>query len=332
MQSKQPLLMDIPAEPCPQSSSHTDCDVLQQLQDSATKDNFLENSQGSQDNISQPPDTPETETRSSDTLPLSNISTSKILTENGGTDVCCDQTLSLLRCKPQDINKKNGRPPQPLKTAGQALPPPHVRALRPLPQCQGPNPPQWYVSDPCYIGSNIHKCLLSKREPSVPVASSISVWSRDRKSKAFSSRTADPSNLPPVMHQSKIAVETKCNTIKLAFLNIFSLKNKSFLINDLITWCNTTPAEGALDWVLTVSSSSAVTSCLAAILTWPPHCILAKYCQFNLPLPSVLYHCLVLLFLLTSLLDCTFACLDCLLVYRPHRLPCWHGVWICGNV
>ncbi len=71
MQSKQPLLMDIPAEPCPQSSSHTDCDVLQQLQDSATKDNFLENSQGSQDNISQPPDTPETETRSSDTLPLS---------------------------------------------------------------------------------------------------------------------------------------------------------------------------------------------------------------------------------------------------------------------
>ncbi len=71
MQLKQPLLMDIPAEPCPQSSSHTDCDVLQQLQDSATKDNFLENSQGSQDNISQPPDTPETETRSSDTLPLS---------------------------------------------------------------------------------------------------------------------------------------------------------------------------------------------------------------------------------------------------------------------
>ncbi len=54
----------------------------------------------------------------------------------------------------------------------------------------------------------------------MPVASSISVLSRERKSKASSSRTADPSNLQPVMHQSKIAVETKCNSIKLAFLNI----------------------------------------------------------------------------------------------------------------
>ncbi len=33
MQPKQPLLMNIPAEPCPQSSSHADCDVLQHLQD-----------------------------------------------------------------------------------------------------------------------------------------------------------------------------------------------------------------------------------------------------------------------------------------------------------
>ncbi len=39
------------------------------------------------------------------------------------------------------------------------------------------------------------------------------------------------------MHQS-IAVETKCNSMKLAFLNIRSLKNKSFLINDLITTNN----------------------------------------------------------------------------------------------
>ncbi len=75
-----------------------------------------------------------------------------------------------------------------------------------------------------YIGSNIHKYLQSKREPSVPVASYISVLSHDRKSTAFSSLTADPSNLRPVMHQSKIAVETKCNSIKLAFLNIRSLK------------------------------------------------------------------------------------------------------------
>ncbi len=70
-QPKQPLLMDIPAEPCPQSSSHTDCDVLHQLQDSAPKDDFLENSQGSQDNISQPLETPELEPRSPDTLSLS---------------------------------------------------------------------------------------------------------------------------------------------------------------------------------------------------------------------------------------------------------------------
>ncbi len=60
----------------------------------------------------------------------------------------------------------------------------------------------------------------------MPVASSISVLSRDGKSKSISSRTADPSNLRPVMHQSKIAAETKCNIIKLAFLNIHSLKNK----------------------------------------------------------------------------------------------------------
>ncbi len=72
----------------------------------------------------------------------------------------------------------------------------------------------------------------------MPVAFSISVLSRDRRSKAFSSRTADPSNLRPVMHQSKIAVETKCNSIKLAFLNTRSLKNKSFVINDLITTNN----------------------------------------------------------------------------------------------
>ncbi len=49
------LIKTIPAESCPQSSSQTDCDELQQLQDSAPKDDFLENSQRSQDNISQPP-------------------------------------------------------------------------------------------------------------------------------------------------------------------------------------------------------------------------------------------------------------------------------------
>ncbi len=71
----QTLLMDIPAEPCPQSSSHPDCDILQQLQDSALKDNFLENSQGIQDNISQPPETKEPELISDgDTLSFSPVS------------------------------------------------------------------------------------------------------------------------------------------------------------------------------------------------------------------------------------------------------------------
>ncbi len=39
------------------------------------------------------------------------------------------------------------------------------------------------------------------------------------------------------MHQTKIAVETKCNK-HVKMLNIRSLKNKSFLINDLITTNN----------------------------------------------------------------------------------------------
>ncbi|KAL0151462.1 hypothetical protein M9458_053248 [Cirrhinus mrigala] len=71
-QPKQALLMNtIPAEPCPQSSSQTDCDTLRQLQDSAPKDDFLVNSQGSQDNIFQSPETPEPESCSPETLSLS---------------------------------------------------------------------------------------------------------------------------------------------------------------------------------------------------------------------------------------------------------------------
>ncbi len=42
---------------------------------------------------------------------------------------------------------KNGGP-QPPKTAGSALPPPPVRALRPLPQRKGPNPPPSAVGEP----------------------------------------------------------------------------------------------------------------------------------------------------------------------------------------
>ncbi len=152
---------------------------------------------------------------------------------------------------------------------------------------QGPNPPpsavgepkttdnssQWYVSCPCYISSNIHKCLQNKRELSMPVAFSISVLSRDRRSKAFSSRTADPSNLRPVMHQSKIAVETKCNSIKLAFLNIRSLKNKSFVINDLITTNN-------LDFMFLIETWLEH-SCSATVLTEtaPPNFNFISVCR-----------------------------------------------------
>ncbi len=123
-QPKQALLMDIPAEPCPQSSSHADCDVLQQLQDSAPKDDFLENSLGSQDNTSvtgntraRAPLTRHTIPLSSTwteyapltrhTIPLSSISTSKLFTENGGIGVCWDHnSLQVPR-----YQLKNGGPP-----------------------------------------------------------------------------------------------------------------------------------------------------------------------------------------------------------------------------
>ncbi len=141
-QPKQALLMDIPAEPCPQSSSHADCDVLQQLQDSAPKDDFLENSLGSQDNTS--PETPELEPRSPDTLSLSPASPLLSFSQKMEELVYAGNKLS---ASPQ-ISTKKRRPPQPPKTAGSALPPPPVRALRPLPQRQGPNPPPSAVGEP----------------------------------------------------------------------------------------------------------------------------------------------------------------------------------------
>ncbi len=133
-------------------------------------------------------------------IPLSSISTSKLLTENGGTGVCWDQTLPLLRCKPPDINKKtvgltttkDCRPSSPSSTCERCGKRP---GSKPFICCRWTkttdNSSQWYVSGPHCISSNIHKCLQNKREPSVLVASSISVLSRDRKSKAFSSRTCD---------------------------------------------------------------------------------------------------------------------------------------------
>ncbi len=177
-QPKQPLLMDIPAEPCSQSSSHADCDVSQQLQDSAPKDDFLENSLGSQDNTSQSPETPELEPRSPDTLSLSpapgqnmphSPDTLSLSPAPGQNMPHSPDTLSLspaspllsfsqkmeelvyagtkLSASPQ-ISTKKRRAPQPPKTAGSALPPPPVRALRPLPQRKGPNPPPSAVGEP----------------------------------------------------------------------------------------------------------------------------------------------------------------------------------------
>ncbi len=177
-QPKQALLMDIPAEPCPQSSSHADCDVSQQLQDSAPKDNFLENSLGCHDNTLQSPETSELEPRSPDTLSLSpapgqnmprSPDTLSLSPAPGQNMPRSPDTLSLSPASPLlsfsqkmeelvyagtklsaslQISTKKRRAPQPPKTAGSALPPPPVRALRPLPQRKGPNPPPSAVGEP----------------------------------------------------------------------------------------------------------------------------------------------------------------------------------------
>ncbi len=136
-QPQQGLLMEtIPAEPCPQSSSQTG-DVLQQLQDSALQDDFLENSQRSQDSISQPPETPEP--ISPDTLSLSPASPLLSFSQKMEELVYAGTKLSHSFASSPQISTKKRRAPQPPKTAGPALPPPPVRARRPLPQCQGPN-------------------------------------------------------------------------------------------------------------------------------------------------------------------------------------------------
>ncbi len=107
-QPKQALLMDIPAEPRPQSSSHADCDVLQQLQDSTPKDDFLENSLGSQDNTSQSPETPELEPRSPDTLSLSPASPLLNFSQKMEELVYAGTKLS---ASPQISTKKTAGPP-----------------------------------------------------------------------------------------------------------------------------------------------------------------------------------------------------------------------------
>ncbi|KAL0146949.1 hypothetical protein M9458_057888 [Cirrhinus mrigala] len=218
-QQQQALLMDtIPAKPCPQSSSQTDCDALQQLQDSAPKDDFLVNSQESQDNIFPPPETPEPQPRSPDTLSLSPASPLLSFSQKMEELVYAGTRHSHSFAASPQISTKKRRAPQPPKPVGPARPPPPSRALRPLPQHQGPNPPPSAVGEPKTTDNNSHsntqECLHNKREPSVPVAFSIPVLSRDRKCKAFSSRTADPSNLRPIRYHTKTALETKNNGIK----------------------------------------------------------------------------------------------------------------------
>uniref|UniRef100_A0A9J8C9U4 Uncharacterized protein n=1 Tax=Cyprinus carpio carpio TaxID=630221 RepID=A0A9J8C9U4_CYPCA len=138
MQPQQALLIDtIPAEPCPQSSSQTDCDVSKQLQVSAPKDYFLENSQGSQDNISQSRETPETQPRSPDTLSLSPASPLLCFSQKMEELVYAGTKLSHSFAASLQISTKKRRAPQPPKPVGPAP----VKALRPLPQRQGPNPP-----------------------------------------------------------------------------------------------------------------------------------------------------------------------------------------------
>ncbi|CAM4735366.1 unnamed protein product [Leuciscus chuanchicus] len=138
---QQPLLTDtISAEPCPQSSPQTD--ILELLQDSAPKDDFLENSQGSQDSISQPPITPEQQPLSPDTFSLSPPTPLLCFSQKMEELVHAGTRLSHSFAASPQISTKKRRAPLPPKPAGPAHPPPaSVRALRPLPQRQGPHPP-----------------------------------------------------------------------------------------------------------------------------------------------------------------------------------------------
>ncbi len=78
--------------------------------------------------------------------------------------------------------------------------------------------------------------------------------------------------MQPIIHQTKIA-ETQSNAIKLAFLNISSLKNKQFLINDLITTNN-------LDFMF-LNETWLEDSCSATVLneTTPPNFNYISVCR-----------------------------------------------------
>ncbi|XDV41134.1 hypothetical protein PO909_010052 [Leuciscus waleckii] len=141
-QPQQSLLTDtISAEPCPQSSSQTDTSEL--LQDSAPNDDFLENSQGSQDSILQPPITPEQQPLSPDTLSLSPTSPLLCFSQKMEELVHAGTRLShSFAASPQIPTKKRQAPQTPRPARRARPPPPPVRALQPLrPKRQGPHPP-----------------------------------------------------------------------------------------------------------------------------------------------------------------------------------------------
>uniref|UniRef100_A0A9J8B607 OSK domain-containing protein n=1 Tax=Cyprinus carpio carpio TaxID=630221 RepID=A0A9J8B607_CYPCA len=83
IQPQQALLMDtIPAEPCPQSSSHTYCDVSKQIQDSAPKGRPSGKQPGKPgQHITVTGNTRDTAPLTGHIIPLSSISTSVLLTE-----------------------------------------------------------------------------------------------------------------------------------------------------------------------------------------------------------------------------------------------------------
>ncbi len=101
------------------------------------------NSLESQDNTSQSPKTPEVRARSPDTLSLSPASPLLSFSQKMEELVYAGTKLS---ASPQ-ISTKKRRAPQTPKTAGSALRL-LLRALRPLPQRQGPNPPPSAVGEP----------------------------------------------------------------------------------------------------------------------------------------------------------------------------------------
>ncbi len=100
---------------------HTDCDVLQQLQDSAPKDNFPGKQPGKPgQNISQLPETPEP--ISPDTLSLSPASPLLSFSQKMEELVYAGSKLSHSIAASPQISTKKWRPPQPPNTAGPALP------------------------------------------------------------------------------------------------------------------------------------------------------------------------------------------------------------------